>query len=94
MESQRQRGQERKERWLKHREELIKQDLADWDKTPPEERVSGRLDAWIFTQQASPTQGEIERQLQELIDSLPKTDHEKIEYLVGKYPEVPPDGFE
>jgi polynucleotide 5'-kinase involved in rRNA processing len=93
-EFQRQREGDRKERWRKHREELIKQDIANWDKTPPEERVSGRLDAWIFTQQASPTQDEIERKLQELIDSLPQTDEEKGEYILGDYPDFPPPDFE
>ena len=93
-ESQRQRDQERRERWLQHRDKLIRQDIANWDKTLPEERVSGRLDAWIFTQQASPTQNEIERKLQELIDSLPQTDQEKWEYISGDYPDEPPPGFE
>ena len=46
----RQETEERRERWLQHREELVEQDLADWDKTPPEERVNGRLEAWKLQQ--------------------------------------------
>lgn len=93
-ESQRHKEQNRKEGWLQHREELIRQDIANWNKTPPEERVSGRLDAWILTQEASPTQNEIERKLHELIDSLPQTDQEKWEYILPDYSGEPPPDFE
>ena len=92
-----QEARDRRERWLQHREELIKQDVADWDKTPPEERVKGRLDFWIAMRKLTgpgPTPVETEANRQELIDNLPKTDEEKWEYIALNYPEEPPEDFE
>jgi hypothetical protein len=83
-----------KERWLQHRKELIQQDIADWDRTPPEERVQGRLDAWIFAQSVRPAQDEIKSKLQELVENLPKTDEEKREYIARNSTEDPPPDFE
>jgi hypothetical protein len=85
--------QERQVRWLQHREELIQQDISNWDTTTPEKRVQGRLNAWIITQ-SRPNQDKIENKLQELIDSLPKTDEEKREYIARNYAEGPPSEFE
>ena len=82
----------RKERWLQHRERLIDLDLADWDKTLPEERVKDRLDAWIFTQ-GRPNQDKIDSKLQEFIDNLPKTHEVKRTYIALNYPEDPPSDF-
>jgi len=93
-ESQRQREQDRKERWLQRRDELIKQDIATWNKTSPDDRIKGRLDAWIFTQSPKPTPEQIEVKRQELIDDLPQTDEEKWEYISRNYPEDPPTDFE
>jgi len=89
----------RRELWLQHRKELIKQGVTDWDKTPPEERVKGRLDFWIAMRKLTrpgptPTPVEIEANRQELIDNLPKTDEEKWEYIARNYPEEPPGNFE
>ncbi len=81
-----------KERWLQHREKLIDQDLADWDKTPPEERVRARLDAWVFTQ-SRPNQDAVDSMRQELIGNLPKTNEEKREYIALNYPEDPLPDF-
>ena len=89
-------AEDRKERWLQHREELIKQDLAEWDETPSEERVAGRVDAWKLQQKLeskTPTQEQIQDKLEELIDSLPRTDQEKREYLRNQYAEDPPADF-
>jgi len=83
-----------KERWLRQREKLMQQDIDAWDNTPPEERVQGRLDAWIFAQSVRPTQDEIKSKLQELVDNLPKTDDEKREYIARNHTEDPPPDFE
>jgi len=88
---------DRQERWLKHREKLIKRDIADWDTIPPSERVGGRLDFWIAGEKLNsrwPTEEQIEAMRQELIDSLPKTEDEKWEHLCRNYPEKPLDEFE
>ncbi len=88
--------QERQARWIEHRRTLIEQDLNNWHDTSPEERVQGRLDFWIAGQRINsgpPTKEEIERQQQELIDTLPKTDQEKREYIARNYPDQPPDDF-
>ena len=76
------------------RDELIKQDIATWNKTSPDDRIKGRLDAWIFTQSPKPTPEQIEVKRQELIDDLPQTDEEKWEYISRNYPEDPPTDFE
>ncbi len=85
--------QERQVRWLQHREELIQQDIDAWDNTLLEERVQGRLDAWIFAQSVRPDQDVIEGKLQEIMDNLPKTDKDKRAYIVRIYPEDPPPDF-
>jgi hypothetical protein len=61
---------------------------------PPEDRVQGRLDAWIFAQSVRPAQEAIGNKLQELIDNLPKNDEEKQEYISLNYPEDPPADFD
>jgi len=96
-EAREQRAKDRRERWLQHREELIEQDIANWDKTLPEERVKGRLDFWTAGERLNgpgPAPEQIEVKKQELIDNLPKTDEEKQEYIARNYPEDPPDNFE
>jgi hypothetical protein len=88
---------DRRERWLQHREELIEYDVADWDKTPPEERAKGPLGFWIAVEKSGgpqPTPEQIEAKKQELIDNLPKTDEEKREYIALNYPEEPAEDFE
>ena len=90
-------AQDRKARWLQHREQLISQDIADWDKTPPEERVVGPLDFWIVGERINgrqPTPEQVEVKRQELIDNLPETDEGKQEYIARNYPVDPPDDFE
>jgi len=89
----RQEVEDRKERWLQHREKLIQQDISKWDTITPKERVQAMLDAWIFIQ-SSPNQNEIDSMQQELIDNLPKTDEEKREYIARNHPEDPPPDFE
>jgi hypothetical protein len=91
-----QRKEDRQERWLKHREELIKQDITNWDKVPLEKRIEGRLGFWITGETMNgrtSTPEQIEIKKKELIDSLPKTDDEKWEYLAQNYSENPPDDF-
>jgi len=88
---------DRKERWMKHREELIRQNIADWDTIPPTERAAGRLDFWIAGEKLNsrwPTEEQIEAMRQELIDNLPKTYEEKWEHISRNYPEEPPEDFE
>ena len=92
-----QEAEAQKARWLEHRETLIQTELADWDRTPPEERVEGILGFWIAGERINgrqPTPLEIEVKKQELIDNLPKIDEEKREYMARNYPEKPPDDFE
>ncbi len=92
-----QKEKDRQERWMKHREEMIKQDIADWDTIPPAERVAGRLGFWLAGEKINnrqPTEEQIEAMRQELIDNLPKTDEEKWEHLCRNYPEDPPEDFE
>ncbi|MBD3330754.1 RepB family plasmid replication initiator protein [Candidatus Peregrinibacteria bacterium] len=84
--------QERYERWTEHRKTLIEQDIEDWDKITPEERVSGRLDLWK-TMNPGVSKKEIEKQKQEYIAQLPKTEQEKREYLSRNYEDHPPDDF-
>ena len=96
-EAREQKEEDRSERWLNHREERIEQDIADWDKTPREVRVKGRLDFWTAGEKLSrrlPKPEQVEAKKQELIDSLPKTDEEKREYMARNYPEEPPGNFE
>ncbi len=83
----------RKERWLQHREKLIQQDISKWDTITPKERVQAILDAWIFTH-GRPNQDEVDSMQQELIDNLPKTDEEKREYIARNHTEDPPSDFE
>ena len=45
-----QKNRDRRKRWIQHREEQISQDIANWDKIPPEERVQGMLEFWIAGQ--------------------------------------------
>jgi len=88
---------DRQERWLKHREELINQAIADWDAIPPAERVAGRLDFWLAGERINgrqPAEEQIETMRQEMINSLPKTDEGKWEYVARSYPEKPPEEFE
>jgi len=90
-------SKDHKERWLRHREKLIKQDIANWDLIPLEKRIEGRLEFWITGETMNgrkPTPEQIEIKKQELIDSLPKTDEDKFEYLSQSYSETPPDDFE
>jgi len=92
-----QKKEDRQERWLKYREELIKQDIANWDQVPLEKRIEGRLGFWITGETMNgrkPTSEQIEIKKQELIDSLPKTDEDKFDYLSQNYPEVPSNDFE
>jgi plasmid replication initiation protein len=91
-----QKEEARRERWLRHREEMIKQDFADWDKKAPEERVKGILNFWIAGQKlngSEPTSEQIEARKQELKGSLPRTDEEKWQYIALNYPEEPPPDF-
>lgn len=87
---------ERRARWIKHRNELIEQEIRDWDKTPPEERIKGRLDFWLVGFQLKRqrvSQEEIEAKKAELISELPKTEEEKRSYLASKYSLNPPEDF-
>jgi len=88
---------DRKERWIVYREKLINHELANWDSISPASRIEGRLNFWITGETMNgrkPTPEQIEIKKQELIDSLPKTDEDKFEYLSQNYPEVPPNDFE
>jgi len=92
-----QKAKDRKERWLRHREKLIEQDMSNWDKTPPADRVKGMLGFWIVGQKLNgppPTSYQIEIRKQELIDNLPGTDEGKREYIARNHPEEPPDDFQ
>lgn len=92
-----QKGIDRQERWLKHRVELIKQDIINWDQVPLEKRIEGRLEFWITGETMNgrtSTPEQIETKKQELIDSLPKKYEDKFEYLSQSYPEIPPHDFE
>ncbi|HGE72000.1 TPA: hypothetical protein ENX78_14270 [Candidatus Poribacteria bacterium] len=96
-EAKEQKGKDRQERWLKRREKLIRQEVANWDQVSLEERIKGRLNFWIISEtmnNRTPTSEQIEIKKKELIDCLPKTDDEKFEYLSQKYLELPPDDFE
>lgn len=92
-----QKNEDRQERWLKHREELIKQDITNWDQVPLEKRIEGRLGFWVTGETMNgriPIPEQIEVKKQELINSLPKTYEDKFEYLSQNYPEDPPHDFE
>ena len=92
-----QKARDRRERWIQHREDQISRDIANWDKTPPEERVKGMLEFWIAGQKMNmihPTPEEIEARKHELIDNLPDNHEGKREYISRNYPESPPDNFE
>jgi len=92
-----QKKEDRQERWLKRRKELIKQDIDNWDQVTSEKRIEGRLEFWIIGETMNgrkPTPEKIEIKKQELIDSLPKTDEDKFDYLAQNYPEVPSNDFE
>ena len=96
-EARRQKERDRMERWLRHRKELIEQDVADWDEMPLEERVAGRLNFWIaggMINGRHPTPEQIKVKRRDFIDDLPKTDEEKWEYVARDYPEEPPEDFE
>jgi hypothetical protein len=91
-----QRKEDRQERWLKHREELISQDVTNWDQIPLEKRIEGRLGFWITGETMNgrtPMPEQMEIKKKELIDGLPRTDDEKWEYIAQNYPEEPPDDF-
>jgi len=84
-------------RWMKYREELIESDIANWDKTLPDDRVAGRLKFWTAGENINgrqPNPEQVERKRQEFIASLPKTDEEKWEHVARNYPEDPPEDFE
>ena len=88
---------DRKERWVVYREKLINHELANWASISPAIRIEGRLNFWITGETMNgrnPTPDQIETKRQELIDSLPKTDEDKFEYLSQSYSETPPDDFE
>jgi len=92
-----QKGKDRQEHWLRYREELIRQEVANWDQVPLEKRIEGRLGFWITGETMNgrtQTPEQIEVKKQELIDSLPETNDEKWEYLAQNYPEDPPNDFE
>ena len=87
---------ELKARWIKRRKELIEQELKDWDKTPAEERIEGRLDFWLVGFQLkgrTVSQEEIEAKKAELISELPTTEKERRSYLASKYPLNPLEDF-
>ena len=92
-----QKKRNRQERWLRHRKRLIKQDIDNWDRVSPEKRIEGRLSFWITGEtlnRRAPTPEQIEAKKQELIDSLPRTEEERWEYLSQNYPDEPPEDFE
>lgn len=92
-----QKGKDRQERWLIHREELISQDVINWDQIPLEKRIEGRLGFWVTGETLNgrtPTLEQIEIKKQELISSLPKTDEDKFEYLSQNYSQDPSHDFE
>lgn len=96
-ETKEQKKQDRKVHWLEHREKMIKRDIANWNKTSPEERVKGMLDFWVMQQKLSglePTSKQIQEKMQQFIDGLPKSEQEKREYLANQYPENPAEDFE
>jgi hypothetical protein len=93
---------DRKERWLKRREELIAQELHDWEKTPDDQRIAGRLQ--FLTGQFSNRYKTLVRELgskeaatarirKELLDGLPKTEQERRRDLEDRYPLDPPPEF-
>lgn len=87
---------DRKQRWFGYREELINQELANWDNVPLTNRIEGRLSFWITGETMSgrkPTPGQIDAKRQELIDSLPRNNEEKRKYIAQNYPENPTDDF-
>jgi len=88
--------EKRKARWLKRREELIEEELAKWEETPPEERVKGRLGLWLQIQKIDgldPTPEEIRRKEEELVRELPQTEERKRAYIELQYPKDPPEDF-
>jgi len=90
--------EKRKVEWLKRREELIKEEIAKWEETPPEERVKGRLGFWLQIQKIKgiePTPEEIRQKEEELIRDIPQTEEEKRAYIErqGRYPKDPPPDF-
>ncbi len=92
-----QKEKNRKKRWLKYREELIRQDIDNWDQIPLEKRIEGRLEFWIANEKMNgrtPTPEKIESKKQEFINNLPQTDEDKWEYMAQNYPEEPPYDFE
>jgi hypothetical protein len=88
--------QERRERWTRYREELINQDIENWDKKTPEDRVKGMLDFWITGQKLNGidvTSDQIKAKKKEMMDNLPQIYEEKWEYIARSYPEEPPVDF-
>lgn len=87
---------ERQARWIKHRNELIEQEIRDWDKTPPEERIKGRLEFWLAGFQLKKqrvSQEEVEAKKKELISEISKTEEKRRSYLASKYPINPPEDW-
>jgi len=89
-----QNAEDRKERWLKRRQELIEQGIRDWDKTPPEKRIRGMFALWCQVNHVDPDSEEGNIKKQEYIDGLPTTEAERREHLYHKEVSTkPPDDF-
>ncbi len=82
--------QDRRARWSMRRMALIEQDLNAWDEVLPEERIGGRIDAWKMVNPEA-TDETVEERRQEYINSLPRTDEEKRQYLSYNSPDHPPE---
>ena len=67
------------------RQAAIEEELVNWDKVPPAERVKGFVDFWIegerFKRGNPPTAEEIEAKIKEQVSDLPRTEEERRQYL-------------
>lgn len=89
-------------RWSEERGRRIEADLRDWDATPAEDRISGRLK--MAASKWSPDFRELARELgkgvaveqtrQKLLDDLPKTEEKRRAFLEAQHDVNPPDDFE
>lgn len=73
----------------KRRQAVIEDELANWDRIPPEERVKGFVDFWIQGEKINkghtPTPEEVEAKTRGQIDTLPQTEEERRQYLERKH---------
>ncbi len=71
------------------RQAAVEEELANWDKVPPAERVKGFVDFWIEGEKikkgSPPTTEEIKAKVKEQVNDLPNTEEERRQYLTREH---------